>query len=160
MLRSLIAQKGLRISASSVICREYAVRVTLNGQQTFNTRIAPNNEEGRKGVNKAIEKFLTEKAEAPTQLVFTEGDNPSRRILVSAEDATSGSKLRSLICDGIHHCSHHNITEASVNIDDFPVNGLSKDQIVDHITRTAILGGYQFTKYKKPEVYYYYWIFG
>jgi len=99
---------------------------------------------------------LIAESSAPTpgspQLLYTPNDQTAtRKLLITMKEEADVNDLRSTIHKSIQHLRAHNLKTASLALDDFAIKGLSNNSLVDHITRTAILSGYEFTKYKQPK---------
>ena len=145
---------GSRLFTISRRC--YAVRVSLSSKQSTGTRIIPNTEEALSGSSAELRKMIKESspsAPGSTQLLYSiENGAPERKLLVNVKEDGDVNDFRSVIHKSIQHLRSHNVKDATLCLDDFPVKDLSKQDQVDHITRTAVLSGYEFSKYKKPKV--------
>lgn len=124
------------------------VRVSLSSKQTTGTQIVPNTD----AVFNEIENGSLIKESFDTIQLIHSSKPPTRKLVVDTKKQRTEGNFLSLIHSSVKYLRSHRISSASILIDDFPIEGVDQSLQIDHLTRAALLSGYEFSKYKKPTV--------
>jgi len=133
-----------------------SVQLTSPGSSESTTRIIPvgKNETNFPNISNPDNSPFLENhfptSEGSTALLFNPNSSPEKELLIRCGDKAETSSLRSMIFNSLRALQARKISNAFLNLSDLEID-YSNQALVDHVARTAILTGYEFNRYKKPD---------